>query len=547
MNYRKDGKNKTATKLSLGYLDPNQEDFAERIAEYRAVAKAMEDEYRAEHTPVTLSFSVDKKIDMRTQNRKLMGHVVPSTYYQRLGIPAFWHNRSARCGFSYDANAIFRLLVYERIFSPGSKARAYANRERYFERTKFSEDDMYRALTFFAGYKDDLIKRMNENIATFRTRDMTRSYYDATNYYFEIDEEDELKRFGCSKEHRKSPIVQMGLLMDAEGIPLTYRLFAGNTNDALTLRPVLKQMRKDYSLGRTIVVADKGLNTSDNIAANILDGHGYVYSQSVRKGTEELKSWVLDQSGYRGNEKFKVKSTQTFKDIHIEGEDGKTHDVRTDIKCVAFWSADYDVRAKAERAAVLKKSARLAASKSAYDSAKTYGAARYVKEDIVDTDTGEMLERVCSIDEDKIASDERFDGYYCIITSEVGWTDEEIIECYRGLWRIEETFRVTKSDLRCRPVFVSRHDHIEAHFLVCYVALVLLRLIQADTGFRYSAARIIEELGQIQCSHLKEGWWHFDYRSEITDELCSLVGVDLSKEIMGLSRIKKALAATRKA
>ena len=545
-NYSKGGKNKTKTYKSLGYLDQYDGDPEETLERFRKEAASMEEAYRAEHAPVTLSLSVDKKIDKRTQNRKDLGYAVPSAYYHTLGVHTFWHNRQVKRGFAYDANAIFRLLVFSQIFSPGSKLSAFTGKERLFLRSEFSLDDMYRALTFFNEYKDDLIKKVNEGISAMRTRDISKSYYDATNYYFEIDEEDGLRRLGACKEHRPNPIVAMGLLMDADGIPLTYRLYPGNTNDALTLRPILKQMRRDYSLGRTVIVADKGNNTSDNIAANILDGMGYVYSQTVRGGDKELKSWVLAQEGYRVSEDFKVKSRQAYKTVSVEGDDGKAHRVRVEIRQVAFWSADYDARAKAERAAVLRKSKRLAESKAAYDNAKTYGAARYVKETVVDKETGEIKDTVRALNADKIEEDERYDGYYCIITSETEWTDDQVIECYRGLWRIEETFRVTKSDLKCRPVYVSRQDHIEAHFLICYVALVLLRLLQADTAWRYSVKTIVAELSQIQCSHLKENWWHFDYRSDITDELCALAGIDLSKEILSLAQIKKTLADTKK-
>jgi transposase len=230
----------------------------------------------------------------------------------------------------------------------------------------------------------------------------------------------------------------------------------------------------------------------------------------------------------------------------VQGDDGKKKRMRLEIKQVAFWSADYDARAKSKRAEVIRKSEKLAGSKALYDNAKTYGAARYVKETLIDSATGEITDTIRVIDEARISEDELLDGYYCIITSETDWSEDRIIDTYRGLWRIEETFRVTKSDLKCRPVFVSRTDHIEAHFLICYVALVLLRLIQIDTQWRYSSRTIIDELSQVQCSHLKESWWHFDYRSDITDELCALVGMDLSREVMGLAQIRRLLADTKR-
>jgi hypothetical protein len=545
-SYRKGGKSTTRTVKSLGYLDTFEGTEEEIIARFTDMAKKMDDEYRTEHAPITLSFSLDKKVNKRAVNRKMLGHVVPAHYYHSLGIHTFWHTRQVKREFEYDANAIFRLLVFERIFAPGSKAAAFAHKDRYFERTDFELEDVYRSLDFFARYKDALIKRMNEGIASLRGRDTTSSYYDVTNYYFEIDKEDGLRRFGCSKEHRKSPIVQMGLLMDADGIPLTYRLYPGNTNDALTMLPILKQLKEDFVLGKTIVVADRGNNTSDNIAANVLDGNGFVYSQTIRGADSELKGWVLDQDGYEVHENSKRKSRQGYKTVHIKDQNNKTHDVKIAIKQVAFWSADYDARAKAERKKVIEKALKLAKSPSAYANAKSYGAARYVKEHTVDTGTGEILDTVCELDEDAIAQAEVFDGYYCIITSETDWSDDRIIECYRGLWRIEESFKVLKTNMECRPVYVSDKDHIEAHFLICYVALVLTRLMQADTSYRYSAERIINDLEQLQCSMLKENWWHLDFGSDLIDELCDLAGVRLNTEILSTKTIRKALATSKR-
>jgi transposase len=334
--------------------------------------------------------------------------------------------------------------------------------------------------------------------------------------------------------------------MDAEGIPLTYDLYPGNTNDCETLLPILKKAKERYNLKRTIVVADRGLCTSDNIAANILDNNGYVFSQSVQKSDRALKEWVLDQSGYRGDDEFRIKSCQADKTVYVTDDNGRQIKVDVPIKRIAFWSADYAARSKHERGAVLEKSARLTSDTAAFEHARSYGAGRYIKERTIDSDTGEIKKTIREIDEAKIAQDEKFDGYYCIITSETDLADEKIIEIYRGLWRIEETFRVTKSDLCARPVFVSLENHIEAHFLTCYMALVLLRLIQADTGFEYSAAKIAEAIGGIIGTHMKESCYLFSYRTELTDKLGDLIGQELDRQIYTVKAMKNILAETKK-
>jgi hypothetical protein len=546
--YREGGRQKTRTIESLGYVDELEKRYLDPIAHFQNVVKEMNEERKAKTAPIILAFSPLKKIDMKAAgSQKELGCAVLSFYYHLLRIDRFWDNRRMRNNFKYNPNAIFKLVVYERIVRPGSKAAAYANKDRYLDRMDFTYDDMMRCLSFFTPYKDDLIAWVNERIATTHGRDTSRSYYDVTNYYFEIEAEDALRKKGVSKEKRKSPIIQMGLLMDAGGIPLTYDLYPGNTNDCETLLPILKEAKRRYGLGRTIVVADRGLNTSDNIAANIVDGNGYVFSQSVRKGDKALKKWVLDPSGYCGNDEFRIKSVQADKTVYITDDEGKTVKVDVPIKRVAFWSADYAERSKHEREAVLKKSAKLISDAAAFEHTKGYGAGRYVCERTVDVGTGEIKKTVRTLDEAKIAEDSRYDGYYCIITSETGLADEEIIEIYRGLWRIEETFRITKSDLCARPVFVSLEEHIKAHFLTCYIALLLLRLIQADTGFKYSAAKIAEAIRNITGTHMKENCYLFGYRTDLTDELGRLIGQELNRQVYTVGAMKDILAETKKA
>jgi hypothetical protein len=558
-SYREGAKTRSKTYRSLGYLDPLSNDYESKVAEYKALAEEMEEEFLAENAPVTLEFSRHKKVDMKTVNRKNAGYMVLSDKYHSLELKEFLTTRAQKRKFAYDVNAIFRLLVWQRCLSPGSKKADFENKNWYFDKSEFSLKDLYRSLDFFAEYKDAMITRMNKCIGTTRKRNTTEVYYDTTNYYFEIDEDDldaidedtgditkGLRKRGVSKEHRKSPIVSMGLLMDADGIPIHYELFPGNTNDSETALPVLRKMRKAYDLGRIIMVADKGINCSDNIAGCLLDKNGYVFSQSVKKSDKDLKSWVLSDEGYLISEGFKCKSKQGMKTVYVTGNDGVQKEVEVEVKYVAFWSADYDARAKAQRMRVIEKAEKMASNKAKYDHAKSYGAARYVKETIADVDTGEVQKTILALDEKTILEDEKYDGYYLIITSETDKSEGEIIDIYRGLWRIEESFKVTKSELEDRPVHVWTPAHIEAHFLVCYVALVICRLIQVDFDYRYSAGVILSELSALQCSHLKNSIWHFDYRTPITDELCANAGVMLNREIMTLSGIKAELAKTRK-
>jgi transposase len=548
--YRKDGKVKTRTVESLGYLDELEAKYPDPIAHFKEVCDRRNKKDGEASAAQTITFRPLQRIDMRADGRKNIGCAVALSHYNSLGIEKALRNAMRDSKAAYDINAVFRLLVIERMLNPSSRLSAYENKGSYFFRSGFTDDDVYRSLDSLAKSKRSVIAAMNRAIESSGRRGMGHVFYDVTNCYFEIDEEDGLRRRGVEKNRRPGPIIQMGLLQDAHAIPLGYGIFPGNTNDCLTLLPVLKNLKRELSLERVIVVADKGLNTSDDIAANMLDGNGFVFSQSIRatKSSAGLRDWVLDDEGYAANGEgtFKVKSRQDSKTIHVQGPDGKDVDVDIAIKVVAYWSKKHEVRSRMKRAEAIEKAKRLVADPSAFSKATGHGAARYVRNITFDKKTGEVIESAgkhAELDDGAIAQAEACDGYYCIITSETGLDDTEVIEIYKGLWRIEEAFKVTKSDMELRPSFVRLPEHIEAHFLSCYTALTIMRLMQLDTGFSYSSAVIKEELGKMSGTHEQDNWWVFNHRSEATDTLCATVGIDLTRKRMQLKEIKAVLTA----
>src|SRR5690554_1556606 len=252
----------------------------------------MKKEKAQQKTPISLEFSHDEKVKQDYIYRKNFGHTAFSTIYHELEIDKFLINRQRSAKFKFNANNIMKLLVYSRLLNPASKRKTYENRTQFFEKDNYSLDDVYRCLSFFNKHSKNLQRWMNGRIKQQYQRDTRLVYYDVINYYFEIDEQDELRRKGVSKEHRPNPIVQMGLFMDTNGIPITFDLFPGNTNDCLTYRPILSRIQREYELGRVIVVADKGMNTGDNIYYTFSAKDGYVFSMSVRGADKELKSYV---------------------------------------------------------------------------------------------------------------------------------------------------------------------------------------------------------------------------------------------------------------
>lgn len=540
---------RTRTIKKLGYLDELEKEYEDPIAHFKKVVEEMNKQWTTDNTPATISIDLKEPVDEGQVNRKNFGYVAISKIYHQLGLHTFFINRSRNLKVEYNTNNIMKLLIFGRILEPGSKKKTFENKVRYFENSDFSLDDIYRCLTHVNRHRDNLQHFLHGKIKEQYGRNTELVYYDVTNYYFEIDEPDELRKKGVSKEHRPDPIVQMGLFVDTRGIPISYRLFPGNAPDKTTLIPLLAELRREYDLGRIIVVADKGLNTARNIYYNNGLKNGYVFSQTVRGAHKELKDYVLSEENYvwRG-EDYKKKSRLYPREITIT-DNGKQKKIRIDEKQVVFYSRDYDRRAKAERAPAVLKARELVGNPAKYNKATSYGAAKYVKNFEFDKETGEILtsKHLPVFDEEKLKEEEKFDGYYAIVTSEFKKTDEEIIEIYRGLWRIEESFKVTKSNLEARPVYLSREDHIQAHFLTCFIALVIARIIQHRINNMYSITKIIESLNRISCSHIKENYYLFDYTDEITDTIGAALSLDFSKKFMRLKDIKNILGDVKKA
>lgn len=394
-------------------------------------------------------------------------------------------------------------------------------------------------------YKKDLILHIHEYIRCEYGRSLDNVFYDVTNYYFESDEDDFRKK-GVSKEHRPNPLVQMGLLMDDEGVPISYKLFEGNTNDCNTLMPVLDELKRDFNLGRVIVVADKGMNSGENIAYNIIHKNGYIYSKSVRGATKEVKNYVLSDSGYKKmGDKYKFKSRIVNTNIWITNAKEKRVQTEIDQKQVVFYSDKYARKARKDRQKVLDKARKLISFKKG---SLNKGAYKYIKDEYLDKETGEILKKddYLYIDEEKIKEEEKYDGYYLIVSSELNMHDKEIIERYKGLWKIEESFKITKGHLKSRPVYLRKKDHIEAHFLICFLALIFIRLLEKETDFKFSIYNLIDSMKNLSVTYLDENYYMLDYVDDVSKMFSEILNIDMTKRFWRQSDIKKLIANSKK-
>ena len=562
--YRENGKLKQKNIETLGYLDELEKIYADPIAHFREIAKQRTAEKALESEPIHLDLDPAAEIGQFEIGLKNLGYAVFEKIYHELGIHTFFQRHENRLNIDFNLNAIFRLLVYSRILDPGSKKQAYDNQSQFFETMAPSLESVYRSLDYYDRFNLDLQAWLNEAVKNQYGRNQEYAYYDVTNYYFEIDEEDELRRRGPSKEHRPNPLVQMGLLLDSQGLPLAYHLFPGNGSEKLSLNPLLSRTKEEYGLSRLVVVADKGLNCGDNIAYQLAQGNGYIYSQSIRAADQEFKQYVLEQSSYRKNgDNSRCKSRIYPKEITFTNAEGKKKKIRVDQKQVVFYSQDYADQARYERNRTVAKARKYLQNASGLTRVLAYSAASYIQGLQYDKD-GEIIETKAKLylDEARIREEEQYDGYYAIVTSELTMSDADIIETYHGLWKIEETFKISKSDFKTRPIYVSLETHIEAHFLTCFVALLLTRILELrmnkaglpavetcpqKAGKRlFSAFELIESLRKYTCSHVSENVYNFHYTDPVIRSIEQVFLMDLNKRFRKRGDIRKFIASMKK-
>ena len=582
------GKIKHRTIKKIGYLDELEKQFDNPIEHFKNIAKEKNNNEITEYTIKNLN---TKTIDENV-NSKNLGYIVLKKIYKELQIDNFLSNEQKKLKMKYDLNKIFELLIFSRILFPASKNETFNNKDIFFEKFDFSLKDLYRSLDYFNGFRDDILKLIWDNTKDKYNRDTSISYYDTTNYYFEISYNDEdlidengtilekgYRKKGPSKEHRKTPIISMGLLMDKIGIPLSYDLFPGNESEKLQMRPALKSTKAKYGIERTIIVADRGQNTSDNlvfIAGKNDDDHtnhdGYVYGQSIIGADMEFKTWAISQDGFindyvydedgnlvtykeriedengkllRYEEKpviFKHKSRVYAKKVKIKKDNKRKVSYTVYQKQMIYYSKQYADRQKHERENAIKKAKDLIENPGKYTQATSYGCTKYINNIRFDEETGEIPKGLeLSLKLDKIKEEEKFDGYYSIVTSEKDLSDKEIRDIYKGLWKIEESFKITKSNLETRPVYVWTKEHIEAHFLTCFISLVIIRLLEYKTNRKYSTRKMIDSLKKFNSTNIEHDIYLQNFSNDVIKNFEEIFDVNLSRKYLTLSEIKKIL------
>ena len=536
----------------------NQEQVEKRFGKTDTINKIKEyiDELNNENKEELLKreYNPNKRIAPGIKRQFNVGYLFLQKLYNQLKINEICKSIQDKYQFHFDLNEILSYLVYARIIYPSSKLETFKQCQNFIQQPKFKLHDEYRALSYIAENMDYIQEQLFNNSKNILKRNSKVIYYDCTNYFFEIDEEDDLRKYGISKEHKPNPIVGMGLFMDGDGLPLSCNIYPGNMNEQKTLIPEETKIVDNFKLddSKIILCTDAGLASDEIKKYNIKDNRGFVITQSLKKLKEEDKNKVFDKSEWRiPND---LKNTYNLEDI--ENNDSlkeKYYDtlfykiIQTETKSVkqdlivtfCFRYFDYNRNIRNNQIERAKKSIE---SNQVTRKGKNQNDYRRFIESTNSTKTGEITENTSySINQEIIDEEEKYDGYYALTTNLVGDINE-IFRIVKGRWEIEESFRIMKSDFLARPVNLSREDRIKAHFMTCFISLFIYRLLEKKLDYKYTTPQILDTLRNMTVLEQKGLGFEPEYeRTTLTDDLHEIFKFNTDLEIVSYKKMKKIL------
>ena len=557
-SYRKEnGKTSSRIYKKLGKLNDLLEQFSgdqEKLMEWaREEARKETELYKQHNGKVTVDFSQGACIAMNEMRSFHIGYLFLQRLCTQLRIDKICRAIKSRHKFKYNLNAILTDLVYARILSPRSKLGSYEYCRTLLEPPKYSLQDMYRSLSILAEESDFIQSELYRNSNYIHPRNKRILYYDCTNYYFEIEEESGLKRYGKSKEHRPNPIVTMGLFMDADGIPMAFDIFPGNQNEQTTLKPLESKILQDFGCSEFIFCSDAGLGSAGNRRFNSLGNRAYVITHSLKKMKKEDRDIALNPAQFRkqGCDRFidlrtldetdeEVFNTVYYKEIPVVTGN-------MDETIIVTYSPKYKAYQRKIRARQIERAQKIIASSDRKRKGKNQNdPMRFVKKISV-TSEGEAAEKnIYDLDMEQIRKEEMYDGFYAVITNLEG-DASEILKINKQRWEIEENFRIMKTEFEAHPVYVRRDDRIKAHFMTCYISLLIYRLLEKKIGDNYTSHQIIEALRSMQMTLLSTagGYIPSYQRTELTDRLHKTFGFRTDYEFITKSSMRTIIKETK--
>ncbi len=495
-----------------------------------------------EEKVVLIPFRADRRLDYGKQKFFEGGYLFLQHVYYELRLDSICRKIKNRHNFKYDLNAILSDLVYTRILEPTSKYSSYRAAWKFLEQPSYELHDIYRALSVLSEECDFIQSEVYKNSHFSGKRNSGILYYDCTNYYFEIEQEEGFKKYGKSKEHRPNPIVQMGMFVDGDGIPLAFSLSPGNQNEQLSLKPLEKKILQDFGCEKFIYCSDAGLASESNREFNHMGKRSFIVTQSIKKLPREEREWALNMSGF--------KRLSNGKEVDIssldEDEEGLFYKEipyttsKLHQRLIITYSRKYAAYQKAVREAQIDRAEKMIDTGSIKRNRKNpTDPSRFIGK-IAVTEDGEIAETKYYLAEEKIAAEEALDGLYAICTDLLDDDPKNIIRVSEGRWQIEACFRIMKTDFSARPVYIRREDRISAHFLTCFLALLVYRLLDRKLNCKYTGPYLLETLKAMNFADVEEqGFMPLYTREEITDALHESCGFRTDYQFISKRDMKK--------
>ena len=557
-SYRKDnGKTSSRIYKKLGKYNTLLEQFSGNEKELMDWAKKEAEKetlaYNHQKEKVSLSLFPLTRIPLDEERVFNIGYLFLQKICSELRIDNICRNIRNHHKFSYDFHAILTDLIYARILAPSSKLSSYKYCHSLLEPPKYSLQDLYRALSVLAEESDFIQEELYKNSNFIHSRNSKILYYDCTNYYFETEAEDGIKKYGKSKEHRPNPIITMGLFMDADGIPLAFDIFPGNQNEQLTLKPIEKKVIKDFNCSEFVFCSDAGLGGKSNRFLNSFGNRSYIITYSLKKMKKEERELALLPT------QFKVPGSNKLIDLRtLDESDPKVYNTiyykeyplvtgDMDETVIITYSPKYKAYQSKIRNTQIDRAKKMIQSSDKTRKGKgSNDPARFIQRTAV-TEDGEIAQKnIYELDKAKILEESMYDGFYAVITNLEG-DIREIININKQRWEIEENFRIMKSEFEARPVFVRREDRIKAHFLTCFISLLAYRLLEKKLGEEFTCSQILETLRNMNVTLLSKdsGYIPSYKRTKITDKLHSSFGFRTDYEFTRKSTMRTIIKETK--
>ena len=490
---------------------------------------------------VQITFHADQKLDYNQQVFYRGGYLFPQAFYYRLHLDKICRKLRDKHKFKYDINAILSDLIYARILEPVSKRSSFKVASEFLEKPSYQLHDIYRALDVLGNECDFIQAEVYKNSHLLGKRNDKILYYDCTNYFFEIEQEDGDKKYGKCKEHRPNPIIQMGMFMDGDGIPLAFSLFPGNANEQTSLKPLEEKVLQDFGCTKFIYCSDAGLGSEAIKRINHAGERAFIVTQSIKKLNKEDKKWALDKTGFkRVPDDSSVDLSKVPEDdtgLYYKDEPYTPHSLHQ--RLIITYSPKYAKYQKTIRDAQVERAEKMLKSgKIKKERRNPNDPARFIGK-IAVTEDGEVAKIENYLDTDKIENEALYDGLYAVTTDLLDDDVKDILKVSEGRWEIEECFRIMKTDFEARPVYLQDEIRIKAHFLICFLSLVIYRYLEKSLGNIYTCETILDKLKTMNFADVQEqGFMPLYTRDKLTDTLHSVCGFETGFQFITKSQMK---------